>query len=131
MSLRAAIVVSSFAAVAVVGCGRTQYGVGCEKAVELGSPWLEMKLPIDESQTRVCDATADGLKLRSHVWSRAEEAAPAFEAALVAVGYTKDRCSGATCYYQNDGERVSVQPIEFRVKRNKRLVTVILRRRKA
>lgn len=125
---RVALLASTLSLLWGSGCRRTQYGVGCEEAVELGAPWAEMELPIDAAETRVCASSHDELKLRSHTWTTAEDATPAFETALVAAGYAKARCSGATCYYERDGTRVSVQPLEFRVK-NKRLVTIVLRRR--
>lgn len=120
-----ALCLSLVALAAASGCRRTNFGAGCEKAAELGAPWKDLGLPIDEDKARVCSSSAQELKLRSAQWGSAGEAHPAFEQALVAAGYTKDRCTGPACYYEKAGERVSVHPIDFGVK-GKKLVTVVL-----
>jgi hypothetical protein len=112
----------------LAGCGKTQFGVGCEKAVPLTSPWSELGLPIDEKQTRICESTSEGLKLRSYAWSAEDAAMSAFTTALKSAGWAEDRCSGRACYYDKDGFQVSVQPEPFKIKR-KALVTVMLHHR--
>jgi hypothetical protein len=108
-----------------VGCRKTQFGAGCEKAVDLGAPWTDLALPLDEDKTRICSSSPDELKIRSYTWKSAEEAQPAFEKVLSAAGYQKDKCSGQACYYEKAGLRVSVHPIPFKVDK-KSLVTVVL-----
>lgn len=114
-------------AVAATGCSK-KYGVGCKKEVEMTAPWTELGLPIGDD-TRVCESGSDMLKLRSYAWTKEDEAQKAFAAALDARGYQKDRCTQQACWYDKDGWRVSVQPMDFKVKK-KKLVTVVLRRRK-
>lgn len=121
-----ALCLSLISLVTVSGCRRTYFGAGCEKVAELGAPWKDLGLPIDEDKTRVCSSTVEELKLRSAQWGTAGEAHPAFEQALLAAGYTKDRCTGPACYYDDKaGATVSVHPIDFKVK-GKTLITVVL-----
>jgi len=109
---------------AATGC-RTNYGAGCEKSADLTAPWTDLALPIDEDKTRVCASSAQELKLRSTSWSSADEAQPAFEKALAAAGYARQRCSGAACYYDKAGHTIGVHPMEFKVKKTT-LITVAL-----
>jgi hypothetical protein len=109
----------------VSGCGKVAFGNGCDEAVDLVSPWTGMALPIEDGKARVCEASADELKLRSYTWKSKEEAAPALEQALVGAGWTKDRCNAQACYYDKDGLEVSVQPMDFEVK-DKPLVTIAM-----
>ncbi|HTE51277.1 MAG TPA: hypothetical protein VK698_10445 [Kofleriaceae bacterium] len=110
------------------GCRKTSFGAGCEKSAELGAPWTDLALPIEEDKTRVCSSSPEELKLRSYSWTSASEAQPAFEKVMLAAGYTKDRCAAAACYYDKAGFTVSVHPIEFKVK-SKNLVTVVMSRK--
>lgn len=112
----------------VPACKKTRFGVGCEKAAALTSPWTELSLPIDEDKTRVCESSAESAKLRSYTWTTASAAHEAFKTTLLAAGYVEDRCSGPACYYDKDGWQVAVQPATFKVKK-KDLVTIALRRR--
>jgi hypothetical protein len=112
----------------LAACGRTNFGSGCEKAVELVSPWKEMALPLEDGQSRVCEASAEELKIRSYTWKSKGDAAPALKAALLGAGWTEDRCTGEACYFDKEGFEVSVQPMDFEVK-DKKLVTVALRHR--
>lgn len=107
-------------------CGKHDFGTGCEKPVDLVAPWAAMGLPLEEGQARVCEASAEELKVRSYTWKSKEEATPALKQALAAAGWTEDRCSEQACYYDKDGFEVSVQPMDFEVK-SKKLVTVALR----
>ena len=107
-------------------CGKTDYGSGCEKATDLGAPWTGMSLPLDDKKTRVCESSAEELKLRSYAWTSKDEAGPALEQALVAAGWAKDRCTEQACYYDKEGYEVSVQPMDFEVKK-KKLVTIAMR----
>jgi hypothetical protein len=107
-------------------CGKTNFGSGCEKPAELTAPWTDMGLPIDASLTRVCESTAADLKLRSYAWKGKDEAGAALESALTSAGWTKDRCTGQACYFDKDGFQVSVQPMDFEVKK-KTLATVAMR----
>lgn len=119
---------SVVALIILAACGRTNFGSGCEKAVEIVSPWKEMVLPLEDGQSRVCEASAEELKIRSYTWKSKGDAAPALKAALLGAGWTEDRCTGEACYYDKDGFEVSVQPMDFEVK-DKKLVTVALRHR--
>jgi hypothetical protein len=113
---------------ALTACGRTNFGTGCEKAVELTSPWKEMSLPIDGGQARVCESSGEELKLRSYTWSAKADAAAALKASLTGAGWSESRCNGEACYYGKDGFEVSVQPMDFEVK-DKKLVTIAFRHR--
>lgn len=110
----------------LAACGRSNFGNGCEKAVELPSPWKEMSLPFEEGQSRVCEASAEELKVRSYTWKAKADAATALESSLGGAGWTKSRCTGEACYYAKDGFEVSVQPMDFEVK-DKKLVTIAFR----
>ena len=112
----------------LAACGRTNFGNGCEKAVELTTPWKEMGLPIEEGQARVCEVSAEELKLRSYTWKAKADAAAALKSSLLASGWTEDRCNGESCYFDKGGFEVSVQPMDFEVK-DKKLVTVAFRHR--
>lgn len=114
------------ALVVLAACGRSNFGNGCEKAVELPSPWKEMGLPFEEGQSRVCEASAEELKVRSYTWKAKADAATAVKSSLTAAGWTESRCTGDACYYAKDGFEVSVQPMEFEVK-DKKLVTIAFR----
>jgi len=111
-----------------LGACKKDFGAGCEKPVDLSSPWTELGLPLEDGVSRVCSATSEELKVRSYTWSDKAAATTAFEQALTASGHTKDRCSEQACYYDKDGFEVSVQPMDFEIKK-KKLVTVALRRR--
>ena len=110
------------------GCGRIDYGQGCDKPSELTSPWTELNLPIDEKQTRVCASSGDELKLRSYAWKSEAEAQQALATAVEAAGYKKDKCSQQACYYDKDGYQISIQPMDFKV-RKKTMQNIVLRRR--
>jgi hypothetical protein len=126
MKKTAAVLVISLALpLAASGCRKTSFGAGCEKSAELTAPWTELGLPLDEKKARVCASSATELKLRSYSWTSIAEAHPAFEQVLVAGGYTKDRCTGPACYYDKDGNTVSVHPIDFKVK-DRSLITVVM-----
>jgi hypothetical protein len=116
--------VSLVSLAAATGC-RTNYGAGCEKEAGLTAPWTELGLPIDEDETRVCASSAQELKLRSSSWKSAGEAQPAFEKALAAAGYAKERCNAQACYYERGGQSIGVHPMEFKVKKST-LITVVL-----
>lgn len=127
LSFTGAVMLATLAA--VPACGKTKFGVGCEKAVQLTSPWTDLSLPIDEKKTRVCESSSDSLKLRSYTWTTESEAQSAFKAAMTGAGWVEDRCGDKACYYDKDGYQVSVQPAEFKI-RKKKLVTIMMRRRK-
>jgi hypothetical protein len=112
----------------LAACGRTNFGSGCEKAVELVSPWKEMALPLEDGQSRGCEASAEELEVRSYTWKSKGDASPVLKAALLEAGWNEDRCAGEACYYDKDGFEVSVQPMDFEVK-DKKLVTVAFRHR--
>ena len=107
---------------------KKKFGAGCEKATSLTTPWTGLQLPIDEAQTRVCESNPDSLKLRSYAWDTASEAQSTIASALGSGGWAKDRCGEKACYYDKDGYQVSVQPMDFKI-RKKKLVTVMLRHR--
>ena len=119
------ICLSLASSLAASGCKKTSFGSGCEKSVDLTAPWTDLKLPLDEKKARVCQSTADELKVRSYSWTSASEAQPVFEQALTAAGYTKDRCLAQACYYGKAGTKLSVHPMDFKVS-GKSLVTVVL-----
>jgi len=111
------------------GCGKASYGAGCEKKAELTDPWTDLDLPIDEKKTRICKSKDNELKLRSYDWKSKDDAQSAIASALESAGYEKDKCSDNACYYDKDGYQISVQPIDFKVKK-KKLQTVVMRYRK-
>jgi hypothetical protein len=124
MNLR--VILFGGVAVSLCACGKVDFGTGCEKAVDLQAPWTEMGLPLEDGQARVCEASADELKVRSYTWTTKEEALPALKQALVAAGWAEDRCNQQACYFDKDGFEVSVQPMDFQVKK-KKLVTIAMR----
>ena len=107
-------------------CGKVDFGSGCEKPMDLVAPWTEMGLPLEEGQARVCEVSGDELKVRSYTWKTKEEAVPALKQALSSAGWSGDRCTEQACYYDKDGFEVSVQPMDFEVKK-KKLVTIAMR----
>jgi len=113
-------------AMSLCACGKVDFGSGCEKPVDLVAPWTEMGLPLEEGQARVCEVSGEELKVRSYTWKTKEEATPALKQALSSAGWTEDRCTEQACYYDKDGFEVSVQPMDFEVKK-KKLVTIAMR----
>jgi hypothetical protein len=90
------------AALALPGCKK--HSPACQKAVEITSPWTEMALPAGDG--RVCEASSEQLKLEFHGKDK-DKWATAIEQALVAVGWTKDKCP-SYCIFTKDKSRMQV-----------------------
>jgi hypothetical protein len=91
----------------VVGCKKNHYSSNCERAAELAAPWNTMKLPTGEGDGRVC--SSNDLKTDIEHLSGDEAAWEAsYEAAVVAQGYAKERCSTLSCTYLKTGEKLTI-----------------------
>jgi len=117
MMMVAVVAVSALAG----GCKKKQsYSPSCQRAVSLASPWDGYQLPVDGG--RVCSSDTSRTELQFLSGDRPGYEAK-FETALVAAGFTKDRCTSQSCAFARDGEKAVVQVIQA-----KRWVTVIVRK---
>jgi hypothetical protein len=104
------------------GCKKKHYSSNCSKAVDLVAPWNAMKLPTGEGDGRVC--MSNDVKTDIEHLSGDEAAWEAkYEAAVVAQGYTKERCSNLSCTFNKAGEKLTVHANQVATgKRNKTIV---------
>jgi hypothetical protein len=104
------------------GCKKKHYSADCGRAVDLAAPWNTMKLPTGEGDGRVC--SSNDLKTDVEHLSGDEAAWEAkYDAAVVAFGYVKERCSSLSCTYNKDGEKLTVHANQVAGgKRNKTIV---------
>jgi len=104
------------------GCKKKHYSPNCSKAVDLVAPWNAMKLPTGEGDGRVC--MSNDLKTDVEHLSGDEASWEAkYEAAVVAQGYTKERCSNLSCTYLKAGEKLTVHANQVATgKRNKTIM---------
>jgi hypothetical protein len=108
-------------AAAAVGCKKKErYSPGCQRAVSLASPWDGYKLPVEGGRVCASDASRTELQFLSGDRPGYETK---FETALVAAGFTKDKCTSQSCAFERADERAVVQVIQAQ-----RWVTVIVRR---
>jgi hypothetical protein len=103
------------------GCKKKQrYSPSCQRAVSLASPWDGYKLPVDGG--RVCASDDKRSELQFLTGDR-----PGYETkfadALVAAGFTKDKCTSQSCTFEKGAERAVVQVIQ-----TQRWITVIIRK---
>lgn len=119
---RTASAVALFLALALVsGCKKKQsWSPGCQKAAELTAPWKDLNLPVGNG--RVCESDESRAELQYLEGDRPGWEKK-FEETMVAAGLTKDRCSDASCTYQKDDLKATVQVIQA-----KKWVTVIVRK---
>lgn len=108
-------------ALSTVGCKeKKRYSPSCQRAVTLSSPWDGYGLPTDGG--RVCSSETARAELQYLSGDRPGWEKK-FESALLASGFTKDKCSSQSCNYLRGAERAVVQVIE-----TKRWVTVVVRK---
>lgn len=113
------VVVSVLASLA--GCKtKDKYSPSCKRGVSLTAPWTDLKLPLEEGRVCVSD---DKRAEMQYLTQHRPEWEQAYEKALVAAGYAKDRCNDMSCTYKKDADKVTVQVIE-----NKSWITVIVRK---
>lgn len=108
--------------VVAAGCRRTHYSSSCSRAVDLAAPWSGLALPTGEGDGRVCSSS----ELKTDVEHlRGDEAdwENKYEAALIAQGYTKDRCTSLACDYVKGGDRITVHANQ--VASGKRAKTIV------
>jgi hypothetical protein len=103
--------ITAIAAVALLagaGCKKKHYSSNCSRSLSLVAPWDTMKLPLGDN-SRVCsvnDLKADIEHLDGDraAWEHS------YDTAMVAQGFTKERCSSTSCsYLRPTGEKMSVQ----------------------
>jgi len=115
------VTVLALAALTAAGCKKKQrYSPSCQRAVSLASPWDGYQLPVDGG--RVCASDSSRSELQFLTGDRPGYESK-FENALVAAGFTKDKCTSQSCAFARDGERAVVQVIQ-----SQRWVTVIVRK---
>jgi hypothetical protein len=106
----------------VAGCKKKHYSSNCSRAVDLVAPWSALALPTGDGDGRVC--SSNDLKTDvEHLRGDRPEWEKKYEAALVAQGYAKDRCSSLSCDYLKDGEKITVHANQ--VATGKRAKTIV------
>jgi hypothetical protein len=104
------------------GCKKKHYSASCSKAYDLVAPWNAMKLPTAEGDGRVCSSTDLKTDIE-HLSGDETSWEQKYEAAVIAQGYTKDRCSNLSCTYVKAGEKLTVHANQVATgKRNKTIV---------
>ena len=91
---------------AVTGC-KKHYSSNCSRAVDLVAPWSALALPTGDGNGRVCSSTDRKTDIE-HLSGTETEWEKRYEDALLAQGYTKDRCSSLACDYLKPGEKINV-----------------------
>jgi hypothetical protein len=89
---------------ALTGC-KKHYSSNCSRGVDLVAPWSALTLPTGDG--RVCSSTDRKTDIE-HLSGTEAEWEKRYEDALLAQGYTKDRCSSLACDYLKAGEKVNV-----------------------
>ena len=116
------LVLIAAVSLATVACKKKHYSSSCSKAVELAAPWNTMKLPTGEGDGRVCmsnDLKTDVEHLSGDEASWEQK----YEAAVVAQGYAKDRCTSLSCTYIKAGDKLNIHANQVATgKRNKTIV---------
>lgn len=103
------------------GCKKKPtWSPGCKKPAQLTAPWTELALPIGDG--RVCESDDRRAELQYLDGDRPSWE-QRYEETMLAAGFTKDRCSDASCTYVKDGFKATVQVIQAT-----RWVTVIVRK---
>jgi hypothetical protein len=110
------------AALSLAGCKKNHYSSNCSKAVDLAAPWSTMKLPTGEGDGRVC--SSNDLKTDIEHLSGDEAAwEKKYEDAILALGYTKERCSNLACTFVKAGEKLTIHANQVASgKRNKTIM---------
>lgn len=93
--------------VPAAGCRRTHYSASCSRAVSLVAPWSALALPTDDGDGRVC-SSSDLKTDIEHLRGDQAEWEKRYADALIAQGYTKERCTSLTCDYVKSGEKINV-----------------------
>ena len=101
-------VVASVALLASAGCKKKHYSASCSRSVSLVAPWDAMKLPLNDN-SRVC--SVNDLKADiEHLDGDRAGWESSYDAAMIAQGFAKERCSSTSCsYVKPDGEKISVR----------------------
>ena len=116
-------VILTFAALSLgTACKKNHYSANCGRAVDLVAPWSTMALPTAEGDGRVC--SSNDLKTDVEHLSGDEAAwEQKYEAAVVAQGYTKERCSNLACTFTKGDEKLTVHANQVAGgKRNKTII---------
>lgn len=103
-------------------CKKKHYSSNCSRAVDLAAPWNTMALPVGDGDGRVCSSNnlATDIEHLSGDEARWEKA---YEDAVLAQGFTKQRCSSLACTYAKPGENVTIHANQVATgKRNKTIV---------
>ena len=110
------------ALVLVAGCKKNHYSSNCGKAVDLVAPWNAMQLPTGEGDARVC--SSNDLKTDvEHLTGDEAAWEKRYEDAVVAQGFTKERCTGLSCTFVKAGEKLTIHANQVASgKRNKTIV---------
>lgn len=90
------------------GCKKKHYSSNCGKAVDLVAPWSTFALPTGEGHGRVCSSTDLKTEIE-HLSGSEADWVTKYEAALVAQGYTKDKCSSLSCSYVKAGDKIKLR----------------------
>ena len=117
------LAVIAIAALALtVGCKKKNYSANCSRAVDLAAPWNTMKLPTVEGDGRVCSSNDLSTDVE-HLSGDEVAWEGKYEAAVVALGFAKERCSSLACTYMKDGEKLTIHANQVAAgKRNKIIV---------
>ena len=102
------LVLAILVATLATGCKKKHYSSSCGKAVDLAAPWSTFALPTGEGDGRVCSSTDLKTEIEHLSGSEADWVSK-YEAALVAQGYTKDKCSSLSCSYVKAGDKIKVR----------------------
>jgi hypothetical protein len=115
------IVVVAIVLVAIFGLRKgKKYAPSCPRNVPLVSPWAELNLPV--SGGRVCESTSQRTQVQ-YLHKHKSDWEAAYDQALIAAGFTKDRCLDMSCTYKRGADKATLQVIE-----TKSWNTVIVRR---
>lgn len=110
MTTRVILFCAAAALAAGAGCkSKKGYSADCKRGVSLTAPWSELALPTGDG--RVCSSDAKQAKVQYLTKHEADWEA-AYDQALVAAGFTKDKCTDLSCTYKRGDEKVTVQGFE-------------------
>lgn len=102
----------SFTIIACVAfaSGCKKHSSSCKPA-DLAASWTPLALPTGEGDGRVCSST-DAKTDVEHLSGNEADWEKKYEAALLAQGYTKDRCTNLSCSYLKDTDKINVHANE-------------------
>jgi hypothetical protein len=115
------VVVAAVVLLATAGCKKKErYPIDCKEAAALTSPWKDLALPTESG--RVCQSSEREARI-SYLDGDRPDWEKRYEEALVAQGFTRDRCSDLACTFKKGDEKAVVQVFQ-----GKRYVNVTVRR---